>query len=372
MTSLAELAAQSSRQVAGVISGTSMDGIDVAICRISGAGPGASVVLERFATVSYRPELAERLRHAPNLTAQDVAELNVLVGNAFVDAVSFVRLDLGVELVGSHGQTVYHHSRTPGAAKATLQVGDGDVIAEGLGIPVVSDFRAGDIAAGGEGAPLTPYADFILFGGSAGRVVLNLGGIANLTILGERLEDVRGFDTGPANAPLDRIAMAEFGVPLDPDGTHARAGAYDSGLLDRLLAEDTFLSASAPKSTGFEAYGDEFVSLLRSRSRTAGVDLLRLALEYVVESIARQVPGSTTELVLGGGGAANKFLRERLEQRLTPCAIRLTDDYGVPFQAREAIAFAILANDAVCGLPASLPGVTGAKRARRLGKISLP
>ena len=372
MTSLGELAAQPSRRVAGLISGTSMDGIDVAICQISGAGPGATVKLERFATVPYEPKLAERLRRAPDLSARDVAELNGVVGKAFAFAVTFVRVDLWVELVGSHGQTVYHHSRAPGAEKATLQVGDGDVIAQRLGIPVVSDFRAGDIAAGGEGAPLTPYADFVLFGGKPGRAVLNLGGIGNLTILADRLEDVTGFDTGPANAPLDRISRAEFGESMDRDGEHARAGDYDRKLLDQLLAEDAFLALAAPKSTGTEAYGEAFVAMLRARSGSTGADLLRLAAEYVVESVARQVPPSTGELILAGGGAANRFLHERLDQRLASCVIQMTDDYGVPIRAREALAFAILANDAVCGLPTSLPRVTGASGSRRLGKLSLP
>ena len=371
MITLDNLAALSSRRVSGAMSGTSMDSIDVAICRIQGAGTNLAIRMERFASVPYPEAIAARLRQ-PILDAQTVAELNVLVAEAFAAAIASTAEDLALDLVGSHGQTVYHHSRRPGALKATLQIGDGDVIAERLGVPVVSDFRARDIAAGGEGAPLTPYADFILFGGKPRRAVLNLGGIANLTLLGAEQEDVMGFDTGPANAPLDRIALAEFGEPYDRDGERARAGRFDQELLDELLEEDAFLALSPPKSTGTEAYGDEFVAFLRVRSGSRGSDLIRLALEYVVESIARQVPDVTTELILGGGGAANSFLRERLKQRLPTGTVRLTDDYGVPFQAREAIAFAILANDAVCGLPTSLPRVTGARAARCLGKLSMP
>ncbi|MHB8637031.1 MAG: anhydro-N-acetylmuramic acid kinase [Fimbriimonadaceae bacterium] len=372
MTILGDLGAQAVRRVAGVISGTSMDGIDVAVCSIVGAGFEATVGLERFASVPYDTALAARLRAAPDFKAQDVAELNILVGEAFATAVKSVGEGLSVELVGSHGQTIYHHSSVPGSLRASLQVGDGDILASRLGIPVVSDFRSGDIAAGGEGAPLTPYADFVLFGSLPGRAVLNLGGIANLTILGDRLADVTGFDTGPANAPLDRIARAEFGIPFDRDGLHARSGSYDANLLNRLLDEDAFVSAIPPKSTGFEAYGDAFVAMLRARCGVGGANLLRLATEYVVESVARQIPMATSELILSGGGAENAFVRERLGSRIAPHSVRLSDEFGVPARAREAMAFAILANDAVCGLPTSLPRVTGAAMARRLGKLSFP
>ena len=330
MTSLRDLAGLPGRRVAGLISGTSMDGIDVAICRIAGAGPGALVALEEFSCIPYKAALSERLKAAPDLTARDVAELNMLVGEAFAYALTLTGGESQIDLIGSHGQTIYHHSSVPGALKATLQVGDGDMIAERLGIHVVSDFRAADIVAGGQGAPLTPYADFILFGAVPGRAVLNLGGIANLTLLGKHLEDVRGFDCGPANAPLDRIANSEFGVPFDLDGAEARSGNYDPNLLIQLLDEDGFVAAPGPKSTGFEAYGVEFVKKLRARSGAAGSDLLRLATEYVVESIARQIPAETTELILAGGGVANLFLRQRLQERLAPRPIRRTDDLGVP------------------------------------------
>lgn len=349
-----------------------MDAIDVAICNIRGAGSDAEVELVRFHSLDYPETLARRLRRAPDLTARDAAELNMLVGRAFAQAVAEAAEGLTLDLVGSHGQTIYHHSRMPGAERTTLQVGDGDVIADCLRVLVMSDFRMGDVAVGGEGAPLTPYADYVLFGRTAGRAVLNLGGMANLTVLGASLDEVIGFDTGPANAPLDRISTADYGERYDAEGEHARAGSYDEALLKQLIDEDAFVAARPPKSTGFEAYGADFVETLRRRSGSSGADLLRLAVEFVVESVARQVPVRVAELLLAGGGARNRFLRKRFEERLAPCRVRLTDELGVPHQAREAIAFAILANDAMCGLPTSLPSVTGAARRRRLGKLSFP
>ncbi len=303
---------------------------------------------------------------------QDLAELNVLVGEAFASAVKSVANVPELDLIGSHGQTIYHHSRRAGALKATMQLGDGDVIAEQLNKPVVSDFRARDIAAGGQGAPLTPYADFVLFGGKRGRVVLNLGGIANLTILSEDIQDVRGFDSGPANAPLDRIALAEFGEKFDREGRHARQGTFDSPLLAQLLLEDPFLALNPPKSTGTETYGYRFVAMLREVSGASGNDLLRLATEYVVESIALQAPAGMKDLIIGGGGAKNTFLLERLRECVAPARVRLTDALGVPTQAREAMSFALLANDAISGLPTSIAGVTGASGPRILGKLCLP
>jgi anhydro-N-acetylmuramic acid kinase len=373
MSFLDDLAGKPVRLVAGVMSGTSMDSIDVAICSITGAGQGAQIELQRFESFSYSKALKERLHQsASGLKVKDIAELHVEIGEAFASAVLAASSGLQLDLIGSHGQTIFHHSRQADLRKATLQVGDGDVISTRTGVPVISDFRSKDIALGGEGAPLTPYADFILFGGAGGRVVLNLGGIANLTVLSDKLDDVRGYDTGPANAPLDWVAKADLSCDFDDLGATARSGRFDRVLLDKLLYEDTFIQALPPKSTGTERYGKAFAEHVRHQSGSSGSDLLRLLTEFVAGSIAIQVPTGTVDVVAAGGGTKNDFLMERLAAHLPIIGVLKSDDLGVPSQAREAMAFAILANDAVCGIPTSLPRVTGASARRSLGKISFP
>ena len=373
------------RLVAGVLSGTSMDGIDVAICSIS-----EKIELVRLYSSSYPEALHARLAaltqsRLSQTTLSEVAELNVLVAEAFAAAVSQALAESSIsqsqlDLVGSHGQTVYHHSRRPGAFQATLQLGDGDVIAERLNVTVISDFRARDIAAGGEGAPLSPYADAVLYGLSKqARVILNLGGMANITVLSDSADKTIGFDTGPANAPLDRlvIRLTNGRDKYDADGVHARAGVVQTALLERLLNEDTFTKLAPPRSCGFEIYGDDFVD--RVVDLYGGVDsnLISTITEFVARTIADAIKQHVlpnfdiSTVIVAGGGAYNSFLLERLRELLSNCSVELSDAYGVPAQAREAMAFAVLANDALLGKYTSIPAVTGAKGARVLGKICL-
>lgn len=377
--------AKKKRLVAGVLSGTSMDGIDVALCSI-----GEKVELLRLYSSSYPEVLHARLAaltqaRVSQTTLAEVAELNVLVAEAFAVAVAQALSESSIsqsqlDLVGSHGQTVYHHSRRPGALQATLQLGDGDVIAERLNVTVISDFRARDIAAGGEGAPLSPYADAVLYGlSSHARVILNLGGMANITVLSESADRTIGFDTGPANAPLDRLVLrlTNGRDKYDADGVHARAGVVQSALLERLLSEDTFTKLPPPRSCGFEIFGDDFVD--RVVDLYGGVDsnLISTITEFVARTIADAIKQhvltqyNINSIIVAGGGAYNSFLLERLRELLAPCSVELSDTLGVPAQAREAMAFAILANDALLGKCTSIPAVTGARGARVLGKICL-
>ncbi len=279
------------------------------------------------------------------------------------------------DLLGSHGQTAFH-----AGSRGTLQIGEADRIAEGLRVPVVSDFRQRDVAAGGEGAPLTPYADFVLFGRRRGRAVLNLGGIANLTILGPSLDDVRGFDTGPGNMVLDGLLQAATGgrKRFDAGGQLALRGRILEPLLGWMLAHP-YLRRRPPKSTGREEFGEPFVRALLARGPRARIeDLLATAVEFsaacVALSIRRFVPESLrpTEVLLAGGGIRNAALLEALRRRLAPARVGSTAEAGLDPLAREAVAFAILANDALAGLPTNLPRVTGAGRAVTLGKFSLP
>lgn len=403
---LHQLCLKETRIVAGIMSGTSVDAIDVALCAIKGAGSGgilasgdrfppAEVSLLSLASYPYSSELSSRIREMVGDSTrilgrkgvQEISELNVRIGEEFGDVFLKAVKEWGgdaasVDLIGSHGQTVYHHSRRSGAIRSTLQLGCGEVIAERTGRPVYFNFRARDIARGGEGAPLTPYADYILFGahrGVAGRAVLNLGGIANLTILTSDISGVRGFDCGPANAPLDRLARIVSGGSLafDKDGALARQGKVNVMLLEELLRQDPFLSLPPPKSTGFESYGDAFVSDLVARHGKADSHLVATVTEFVASCIGESIrrycaADGITELLIAGGGGRNPALVEAIARVVAPCQVALSDTVGVSSAAREAMAFAVLANDALFSCRTSLPAVTGAQRAGPLGTLAFP
>ncbi|MFN0208005.1 MAG: anhydro-N-acetylmuramic acid kinase [Planctomycetota bacterium] len=402
------------RLVAGLLSGTSADAIDCAICSIEGSGPAkdiktganrvaAKVKLESFRSHPYDPALRQKLLHPEKITIRELAELHAEVGDAFAEALHRTLVLSGIpeesiDLAGSHGQTIYHHSgfrddHGGAAPKVTLQIGDGDRIAEKTGFIVISDFRARDVAAGGEGAPLTPYADAILFPplppSEGRRVVLNLGGIGNITILDADPRKIVAFDTGPANAPLDRLAriITKGEFHCDFDGRLAAAGEVNEALLAELL-KHPFLQKMPPKSTGTEMFGDSFVKTLVAAHGAqldlkAMRDLIATLTAFAAESVAfslrelapRMLSNSdanVAEVVVAGGGSHNKTLITKLRAALAPARVVVSDELGVPSAAREAMAFAILANDALLGLPTSLPRVTGSTHPVTLGKLSFP
>ena len=377
-----------SRTVVGMISGTSADSIDVAVCRIG--GDPEVVTLIWYAEHPYDPALRGRVTAVLEVGVRELAELHVLVAEQFSSACLATLGSAGlstaeVDLIGSHGQTLYHHSSVPGATRATLQVGDGDVIAERTGRTVISDFRARDVATGGEGAPLSPRADMVLFAPSDGqitrrRAVLNLGGIANVTVLDDDPSRVVGFDTGPANSLLDRLARRLSGGTLayDRDGRFALAGRVNEPLVAELLASDPFLARAPPKSTGFEMYGDAFVDRAAGMHGGYDSDLMATLNEFTARTVADaferhvRVEPPVDEVVAAGGGVKNPALIGRIAALLAPVRVRRSDELGVPSDAREAMAFAVLADLALRGLTASLPSVTGARRPAILGKLSFP
>lgn len=391
---LVEMGETPERMVVGMISGTSADSIAVAVCRMKGGGipspgrPGGEVELLHYYEHPHDPAVRQQVLGAGELKTRAIAELNVRVGEVFAEAclaaISAAGLSTDdVDLVGSHGQTVYHHSSIPGAPRATLQLGDGDQIAERTGLTVVSDFRTRDIAAGGEGAPLTAFSDLILFAPRGDvppsrRVVLNLGGIANVTVLSDDPARVFGFDTGPANALLDRLAirLSRGTLACDLDGHLARSGTINRGLLEKLLANDPFLARRPPKSTGFEMYGDAFLTAAAEAHGREDADLMATLVEFTARSISRALAdflpdGPADELIVAGGGVRNPALLERIRAAMDPVPVRLSEDVGVPSMAREAMGFAVLANEALLGHTTSLPAVTGATRPTVLGKWSL-
>ncbi len=380
-----ELTEKPTKLVVGLMSGTSADGIDAALCALTrGASGELSIELKAYSTSAYSNALQDKIKRPQTFTVQDVAEVDVAIGQEFASATKSLLDSAGlpsssIDLIGSHGQTVYHHSAMPGAAKTSLQLGCADTIASTVGVPVVYDFRRKDLVLGGEGAPLTPYTDFMMYHKKgARRAILNLGGIANITILGDSLSDVKGFDTGPANAPLDRLAALYSGgkETFDKDGAFARSGTVNKKLLDTLVQQDSFLAKPPPKSTGFESYGDSFVRFVVGLHGGIDQHLIATVTEFVAvtiaQSIKRYVPGALDEIILAGGGARNSVLVDAITKLCAPAKIKLSDEVGINADAREAVAFAILAHDAVMGLPTSLPGVTGASQAVTLGKIAIP
>lgn len=388
---LLERSHKPARIVVGLMSGTSADSIDVAVCRMTGQGAGIGVELLHYREHPHDPEVKRRVIGLAALNVRGVAELHAMIGEAFAAAALATIAEAGlawqdIDLIGSHGQTIYHHSGVAGAIRATLQVGDGDVIAVRTGCPVISDFRARDIAAGGEGAPLSPIADAVLFGRRPGgqpgprRAILNLGGIANLTVLDDDPARIFGFDTGPANAPLDRLARRLSGGTLDcdRDGSFARAGRINKALLAELLENDPFLARRPPKSTGFEMYGDAFVERVAARHGGPDADLVATLTEFVARTVADGIRqcGSlgppVEEVIAAGGGVRNPAMMERIAALVAPIPVRRSDELGAPSDAREAMAFAVLADMTLRGSPAMLPPVTGAAAPKLLGKVSFP
>ena len=378
-------------RVVGLMTGTSADAVDAALVRFDGAGPAAVPVLELYRELpldeSLRREILDMAR-AASWVPERLMALDTALGERYAVAVGELLGAAGVaassvDAIGSHGQTLRHVPRAQGGGRAlTLQAGSAAVLAERTGITVVSDFRVRDTAAGGEGAPLVPMADAWLFGSDAeSRVLLNLGGMANLTYLPRgRGGDVLAFDTGPGNAVIDALAMLRSagGERLDAGGAFAATGRVDERLLGEWLA-DPFFSQPPPRSTGRERFGEAFAARAARRGRALGLsdaDLARTATEWtaasVADSIARFVRprGAVDAVYASGGGVANATLMDALARRLAPARVRALDDLGVASGAKEAMAFAMLAHLTLCGLPGNVTAATGASRPVVLGHVT--
>ena len=382
-------------RVLGMMSGTSADGIEVALARISGAPPSLSAKLEAHHHVWFPTRVREailRLANGAPTTTAEISQLNFLIGEEFgaaaIAACKRWRVPLvRVSLIGSHGQTIFHQgvaAKFLGARRvaSTLQIGEPSVIAARTGIHTIGDFRPADMAAGGQGAPLVPFVDYVLYRDARrGRVALNIGGIANLTVIQRAAKpgDVFAFDTGPGNMIVDALveSATRGREHFDRDAKIAMRGEINPALLERLMREP-YLRKAPPKTAGREQFGRAYAEKLiawSKRNRAREEDLVRTVTVFTSLSIADALrrfvfPRTRVDqLIVAGGGARNPLMMAQLAAVLPGIEIVPSSRFGVPSEAKEAFAFAVLAYEAFHGRANNLPSATGAKRAAVMGKL---
>ncbi len=378
--------------VAGVMSGTSADGIDVALVRVLGRGFRTRFELLHHRAFPYPPRVRRQIlamMNASQAAVADLARLNFLLGELYAEAVCSAarHAHLALDLVGCHGQTLYHQ----GAPRAflghnlacTWQIGEGAILAARTGVPVVSDFRPADMAAGGAGAPLVPFLDYLLYRHRRrGRIVQNIGGIANLSAIPAKAapHQVVAFDTGPGNMVIDAVTERLFSKPYDRNGRIAARGRVLDVVVSDLINQP-FFRRRPPKTAGREEFGREFVAAFLRRCRRARKeDVVATATALTAYSIADAVRAFVApaaekrfrEMIVSGGGAKNKTLMSMLAAELTGLKLRTSDEFGLPSEAKEAVGFALLAYQTWRHVPSNIPSATGAKRPAVLGKISYP
>ena len=403
MGKLHNLIKKKNRLVVGLMSGTSADGIDACLVKIDNTNPkdpvsrGKNLKVKPIGCKTYKfpHKVQQKILQISDPSYQNLDEvlrLNMALGEYFAQAVFSVVKAFGydmneIDLIGSHGQTVRHLSewekKIGKKVRATLQIGEPAVIASKTGKVTVGDFRTGDIALGGQGAPLTPYVHYLLFGDKRiSRMVVNVGGIANFTVLpkGGKVDDIFAFDSGPGNIIVDNLTKKIYKKNFDPDGKIASSGKVKFDLLNK-LKEDEYFYKKPPKSCGRENFGEEFVSNILDRAkklRMKSEDILTTASELSVWSILDAYEKfvkpkiKLNQILLSGGGVHNKYFLKRLKLLFHPIKVISTQELGQNPDFLEAISFAILANQTIEGEPVSFKMTTGAKKPGILGKICLP
>ena len=384
-----ELWSKPSRLVVGLMSGTSADGIDAALTRITGFGLSTKVEQLGFYFMPFDSATRQAILDICGGDKGGTKELCLLgthLGRLYAQAVRELLENCGVEkvdLIGCHGQTVYHiPEETPyldTTIRGTLQIGDPSYLAEEFHCPVVSDFRIRDMAAGGLGAPLVPYTEFLLYRSETEDVALqNIGGIGNVTLLpaGCALEEVTAFDPGPGNMVMDALVskLTDGKLSYDDGGKLAASGKVIPEMLSWML-EDPYLAKKPPKTTGREYFGAQYVEKLLAFGDYPLVDILTTATAFTAESIALSLrnfaPRMPARLVVGGGGSRNPTLLKFMQEALPGCKVQIQEDLGLDSDAKEAVAFALLANEALFGVCNNAPSATGAKHGVVMGRINL-
>ena len=379
-----KLSQKTKMRVAGLMSGTSADGVDVAIVDID----AGRVKVRAFDTFPYSAQLRKHILKQ-SINAADVCHLNFVIGEVFAESIIKLckksKIPPGsIDLIGSHGQTIYHNpkGRRFGnkTISSTLQIGEPSIIAQRTGIITVADFRPRDMAAGGQGAPLVPFADYFLFRDKKkNRAIQNVGGIANVTYLPADCKpaDIIAFDTGPGNMVIDGVIsiLSKGRQNYDRGGRLAAKGAVDKAILNNML-KHKFFRKRPPKSTGREEFGQQYCEAFYCwvlRKSLPAENIMATVTAFTAVSIAqayrRFLPKMPDEIILAGGGAHNATLVKMLRQELSESVILLSDDLGINCDAREAVSFAILAYATIRGIPNNIPAATGAKKQLVLGKI---
>jgi anhydro-N-acetylmuramic acid kinase len=375
--------------IIGLMSGTSLDGIDAALVKVEEGGELFTTELISFITLPIPASIKEELMKAftiENSNSAMLCSLNFKLGRLFGEAALKVCEKVhfpieNVDAIGSHGQTIYHIPVAgDGLERSTLQLGEPAVIAYLTNTLVVSNFRSMDMAAGGEGAPLVPYAEYLLYKNGKTRALQNIGGIGNVTVLPSsgNLNEVVAFDTGPGNMVIDELTKRLTGKPFDDNGELAAKGQVHHSLIQEWMRHP-FFELSPPKSTGRELFGAQFVNeLMRKHGELPTEDLLATATYFTVESIAFHYEkflfptASIDEIIIGGGGSYNKTMLHMLKKRLPKSKVLIQEDLGLSSEAKEAIAFALLAHETICHRPSNVPSATGATEQVILGSITFP
>lgn len=382
---LQEIKNKKERLVVGLMSGTSLDGVDTALMQIQGCGLTTRVTPVAFRTFPYENEIRKAILSCCENTAdtEAVCRLNFTIGEIFAEAVIQICKDSKIplenlDLVGSHGQTIYH---IPG--HSTLQIGEAAVIAERTGAITVADFRVRDMAAGGQGAPLVPYTEYLLYRHrQKTRILQNIGGIGNATIIpaASDISEVYAFDTGPGNMMIDccTALMTAGKETYDCEGFYASLGAVSKDMLDELMSHP-FINSIPPKTTGREAFGEKYTIYMIEKYRAVGLsfhDILATLTMFTAKSISSSYRSfifsnhTVDEIIIGGGGSHNKTLMSMLRTELDGIPVVCQEELGFSSDAKEAIAFGILANEAINGCTNNLPRATGAAKPVIMGKIS--
>ncbi|MFH0736545.1 MAG: anhydro-N-acetylmuramic acid kinase [bacterium] len=399
MQTLLKVYEKNDRLVLGLMSGTSLDGIDIALVKITGNGTNTKLKLIAYKEFPF-PEgfkdyvLLNSLTKSSNVT--DICKINFLVPRIYANAIEQFCTEFGIsksdiDLIGTHGQTIHHLPKKETmfdfSTASTLQVGDPSVLAKLTGILTVGDFRPADIALGGEGAPLVPYFDYIMFSSPTyNRALLNIGGISNFTILKKNCtsNDIFAFDTGPGNMLIDYLMKQNYNVLYDNNGQMAQKGKLIEPLLDELEKNDIYLNRTPPKSTGREYYNEEYlqpiIQNVKSKFNNITIeDIIHTVTYYTAYTIFKNYQKfvmptvQIDELFVSGGGAKNPVIMKYLQQLFGKNTIvKNCDSLSITSDSKEAVCFAVLANETISGNPSNVPNVTGASKLTILGKICLP